>query len=334
MAPSSITMVTYHYVRELPQTRYPRIKGLLASHFVAQLDYMARFYQFVTVQDCLESIYGGKQLPANGALLTFDDGYLDHYTTVFPLLAERGIQGAFFPPAEAVITRKVLGVNKIHFVLATVTDHDALVKQIFGYLDELRPVYGFDDNETLFARFAVDDRFDTKTVIFIKRLLQKGLIPEVRNQIVDRLFAEHVASDEQAFASELYVTPEQLRLMARSGMYIGNHGFNHVWLGEMALADQVTEIDKSLSFHEDLGVGGTRDWVMCYPYGSYDDSLLAVVKERGCKLGLSCRIGIANLTEDNAFTLERVDTNDLPKLASAPPSRWTELIMGPPTIAS
>jgi hypothetical protein len=35
-----LTVVMYHYVRDLPRSRYPRIKGLQTSGFDAQLDHL------------------------------------------------------------------------------------------------------------------------------------------------------------------------------------------------------------------------------------------------------------------------------------------------------
>ena len=100
----------YHYVRELQHTRYPRIKALLKSEFTKQLTYLEEHYQFVTVNDCIDAIYSNVELPSNAILLTFDDAYIDHYNTVFPILEEKGIQGCFFSTAKSnALTRK--GVN-------------------------------------------------------------------------------------------------------------------------------------------------------------------------------------------------------------------------------
>ena len=313
-----VTIVMYHYVRELPYTRYPRIKGLLASEFVQQLSFMQRHYTFVRIEDCLDAIYGGRLLPDNAALLTFDDGYIDHYTTVFPILAEREIQGAFFPPARAIAEHVVLDVNKIHFVLASAPSDDALLQHVLKMLDEIRPTYGFADNAELYRKFAHANRFDSAAVIFIKRLLQKGLDDAARSVIIDRLFASYVSDNEATFARELYLNADQLRLMSRAGMWIGSHGHNHAWMAELPAAQQMAEIDRSLEFLDYLSVP-TMDWVMCYPYGSYSESLIQIIRARGCKLGLTSRVGVATLNAGNAFTLERLDTNDLPKLATASP---------------
>ena len=94
---SLLTIVMYHYVRELPYTRYPKIKGLLVSQFKEQLAYLEKYYQFVTIEDCINFIYFDGELPSNAILLTFYDAYIEHYMSVFPLLEERGIQGCFFP---------------------------------------------------------------------------------------------------------------------------------------------------------------------------------------------------------------------------------------------
>ena len=36
----TVEIIMYHYVRELPNTRYPNIKGLLLSHFREQLMFL------------------------------------------------------------------------------------------------------------------------------------------------------------------------------------------------------------------------------------------------------------------------------------------------------
>src|SRR5271165_318588 len=132
-----ITIVMYHYVRDLERSRFPAIKGLSVERFCRQLDYIEARYTPITIeklQGALES--GQDDLPANPILLTFDDGYSDHFANVFPLLDARGIQGCFFPPAQAILEHKVLDVNKIQFVLAVVPDAGALLDEVFFSLTE------------------------------------------------------------------------------------------------------------------------------------------------------------------------------------------------------
>ena len=44
------------------------------------------------LEDVIAAVQGKDVLPPNAALLTFDDGYRDHYDHVFPMLAESGLQ--------------------------------------------------------------------------------------------------------------------------------------------------------------------------------------------------------------------------------------------------
>ena len=127
MTPQTLTVVMYHYVRPLARTRYPAIKGLDLQCFRGQLAYIRRHYHPITAADLVAAVRqrdgtGVWELPPSSILLTFDDGYADHFDHVFPLLDDAGVQGSFFAPGRAVGEGLVLDVNKIHFVLASVDD--------------------------------------------------------------------------------------------------------------------------------------------------------------------------------------------------------------------
>ena len=95
-------------------------------------------------------------------------------------------------------------------------------------------------------------------------------------------------------------------------MYIGSHGFDHHWLDKLSAERQESEIDESLKFLETVNAP-TINWIMCYPYGAYNECLIEILKKKGCALGLTTKVGIANISKGNAYTLERLDTNDFPK---------------------
>jgi len=104
----------YHYVRNIKESRYPGINGMEVDHFRGQIGYLKRHYNFITMEQLVNSIHSNYKLPPNAVLLTFDDAYIDHFTHVFPILIENEIQGSFFIPAKTVLDHKLLDVNKIH----------------------------------------------------------------------------------------------------------------------------------------------------------------------------------------------------------------------------
>lgn len=323
---NAVTIIMYHFVRELRNSRYPEIKGLETLDFIGQIEYILRFYNVISMEELLAAASSGGWLPPNALLLTFDDGYADHYMSVFPILDKYGLQGSFFPPARAVLEHKVLDVNKIHFVLATVEDKAKIVRFIESEINENTSAYGLDAPGTYYEKLAIPNRYDTAEVVYIKRVLQKGLPEELRARIVDKLFAEFVTRDEAAFACELYMNVEQIKCMRRDGMFIGSHGYDHYWLNTLSRQEQEREIDRSLDFLGSLGCS-LESWVMCYPYGGYNDSLLSVLAERGCRIGLGTNVAIADLGVENHLALSRLDTNDLPKCRDSEPNLWTQKVM-------
>jgi hypothetical protein len=50
------------------------------------------------------------------------------------------------------------------------------------------------------------------------------------------------------------------------------------------------------------------------------------LKKKNCKLGLTTKVDIASLSKENAFTLERLDTNDLPKASEKEANFWTKKV--------
>lgn len=311
---TDLTIVMYHYVRDLRRTRYPAIKALLTTEFEEQARYLLTHYTLVRMEDVIAVVRGtGAPLPANAALLTFDDGYADCFTTVFPILDRLGVQGSFFPVAQAAAEGVVLDVNKIQFVLAAGPQPAVLVTELFAILDALRGAYQVPVEDDYRRSVDLTDRFDTPDVVLFKRLLQRDLPADVRRIALDRLFRHHVTADEATFAAELYMSPDQIRCLIRHGMYVGSHAHSHPWLDTLTQQEQMLEIERSLEFLASVGAP-IQDWVMCYPYGAVNKDLLTVVRDRGCALGLTTRVGTVT-SFDTPLLLPRLDTNDFPKSA-------------------
>lgn len=312
---TKVTMVMYHYVREIKNSRYPDIKGLEYKLFEEQIDFLRKNFQIIRVEDILENLKQPKYvLPENACLLTFDDGYTDHYEYVYPLLHKYGLQGSFYVPAKILAEDAVLDVNKIHFILASGMPVDQIIKKLFDRLDIYRSRgILLESNEALFSRLAVANRFDSKEVIFIKRLLQNGLPENIRNEMTSALFAECMQKSEQEFSRELYIRMEQMEEMKKDGMFFGIHSYSHYWLGKMQAEEMRADIDKSLEALKP--VIDINSWVMNYPYGSegaYNEEVLSYIQEKGCKMGLVTDARVADLAKDNPYLLPRFDTNDFP----------------------
>lgn len=300
----------YHYTRDLKHSRYPEIKGLDVPLFRQQLAYMKEHFRFVTMEQVICAAEGTAELPENALLLTFDDGYADNYTFAMPLLEEFGAQGAFFIPGKTFTTHQLLDVNKIHYILAS-ADITRLLPDVKRKMDAYRGrEYDYAPTEELFAQYAVPSRYDSKETVFVKQMLQTVLPEKVRGQISSDLFEQYVGVTEEQLAYELYLTEDQLRAMKRHGMYIGCHGYDHYWLGNLSPEQMRQDIAMGLD-----AIGALIDrgrWVMNYPYGSYNAEVVDYIRSQGACLGLTTEVRAARIGTDEPLLLPRLDCNDFP----------------------
>ncbi len=324
---STLTVVMYHFVRDRQKTRFEKIKGLSVEEFRGQIAYIRKYYNVIGWTELdLARTTGLGELPPRALLLTFDDGYRDHFDNVLPILVDNGLTGCFFPPAKAVTQHEVLDVNKIHFILAAAPTTSQLLTSMFDLLDDARREYPLEREDHYWKKLAHPNRFDSAEVILFKRMLQRELPEQLRRRITDTLFRRFVTHDEAAFSQELYMGLDELQALIEAGMHIGSHGFDHYWLDTIDQAGQKREIGLSLEFLKRLGVA-TDDWMMCYPYGAYNESLLAILRQMGCGAGFTTEVRIADISHDDFLTLPRIDTNDLPRHRDAAPNEWTKRVL-------
>lgn len=321
MKQKSLTVVMYHYVRPIAKSAYPALRGLEVSDFEGQLDYLQRHYNVITAKHAIAAGRGECDLPDSPVLLTFDDGYKDHLYA-YRMLKKRGLNGVFFPPAQVVRERKVMDVNKVHYILASEPNTDALVVEIEDAAITLQDEFSLLPLSEYRNKYWHSSRFDTAQVIYVKRMLQTGLPERLRSQIIDQLFIKCVSADECAFADSLYLSDNDLREMLAEGMEIGSHGYAHYWLNSLDIKEQADDIDRSLELLLDVGVD-LKDFLFCYPYGAYNSETVHLLKQRGCGAAVTTHVDLAKLNSENLLEIPRLDTNDLPRSENSIPNNWT-----------
>lgn len=309
---SKLTIVMYHYVRDLAHSAYPAIKGLDLKLFEEQLDFLLREFTPVRMEDVLEVLEMDDKgaLPDNALLLTFDDGYIDHYETVYPLLKKHGIQGSFFIPGKTFTEHALLDVNKIHFILAA-SGTAQLKADLLTELDALRAAgTNLPSSEDLYAQYGHARMFDDADTIFCKSLLQSALPEDIRSQIASKLFKQYVGMEEEDFSRKLYMTKEQMQEMKADGMFFGLHGYDHYWMNALTPEQLRDDMEKALKATSDLIDADKR--VINYPYGRVSPEVVDYMKSIGCKAGVTIERGTVDLAKADPFLLPRFDCNDFP----------------------
>jgi len=94
-----VPILMYHYISAPPRDadRYRRDLSVTPEEFEAHLAWLrSQGYQSITLHALVFHLMAGWPLPEKPIVLTFDDGYRDHYTNAFPLLQKYGYVGTFF----------------------------------------------------------------------------------------------------------------------------------------------------------------------------------------------------------------------------------------------
>ena len=300
----------YHYIRDLKHSRYPCIKGLDVNLFRSQIEFMTRHFNVITMEQVMDAVENGSELPEKALLLTFDDGYIDNYTFAFPVLEELGVQGSFFIPGKTFTTHQLLDVNKIHYILASANICE-LLEDVKREMERYRGgEFSYASTDELFNEYAVANRFDTKETVFVKRMLQTVLPEKLRNVISSNLFEKYVGVTEEQLAYEIYMTRDQIRTMKRHGMFIGIHGYDHYWLGNLEPEKMREDISLALDALDEFI--DRKRWAMNYPYGSYNRNVVEYISGKGACVGFTTDVRIAEIGKDPALELPRLDCNDFP----------------------
>jgi|TARA_B110000495_G_scaffold66106_1_gene56297 peptidoglycan/xylan/chitin deacetylase (PgdA/CDA1 family) len=309
---TSCKIIVYHYVRPIKNSKYP-IKGMEIEDFEKQIKFLKKTYNPISVNDVVDTLNNKQEISDNSILLTFDDGLKDHYDYVYPILKENDIKGIFFPPGKPIVEKMVLDVHKIHFILASITDVNLIIDEINEYLEKLKDDAAIETFDFYYKKFAIANRFDPKEIIFIKKLLQKGLPLEFRKDLTNKLFTKYVTDNEQDFSKNLYLSMNDIYKMKKDGMVFGSHGYSHYWMDTLDEHELIEEFSRNEEFLSQIS---GDNLLMCYPHGSYNSLVIKKLEENNFQFALTTEVGDAKLDGESRFTLKRFDCNDFPPICS------------------
>lgn len=302
-----ITIVMYHHVIDYTNLKYRGIKGLDIDLFERQIVYLKEHYSIMTMGDLQEAIKGKKELGKNAVVLTFDDGYKSQHDYALPILRKYGVKATFYV-SGGVTGHKVFNANKVHYILAT-TGTDVVYNRLIKLIMEYNNLPSIEDYK---HRYYHANRFDDEQVIFIKRMLQIGLPKTVRDEICDRLFREYVTDDERSFASQIYLSTENLLEMQNEGMEISMHSAEHEWLNELSYEEQKKMIISNRDYLTSIGIDTTKGG-FCYPFGAYNQETLEILESLNISCATTTEVATTTLNEaiKRPLELPRLDCNDI-----------------------
>jgi peptidoglycan/xylan/chitin deacetylase (PgdA/CDA1 family) len=307
--PNATRAIVYHYVRRSDK-HLPYFRYLSVENFEKQIRWLSNALTLPTRETFVNACRSGEKWI--GTILTFDDGLMDHYRYVLPVLKKYGLWGIFFPSTGPLTNDTLLDVHKVHLILGKLGPEKAL--------EELNSIIESEEIQvTVEKRWAentyrLQESSDSASIEF-KRILNYGIFGSHRKKVIDMLILGSIGSNEDSIASRYYMDKSHLIEMLSEGMLIGSHTINHPILSTLDEREQLNEIDVSTSYLESLTSEDIS--IFAYPYGgksSFDLVTERILKKSGFSVSFTCEP--RNISDHdfnyNQYALPRYDCNQFP----------------------
>lgn len=298
--------VSYHYISTEPKRSARAIFPAPLAAFEAQIEALARSFEFVSRRDLVAAVSRESSLPARGCLITFDDGLRSQFELALPVLERLGVPAIFFVSGLPLAERRPVHVHRIHALREKLRDED-LLEHLLARRPALDRELETISDETACAMY----RYDVPSAARVKYLLNMRLDPPSGEQLIAEIFADQIGPDEP-FCRDLYAGPDQVSDLERKHGAVGAHGYTHRPLALMDRAELSSDLQRGAAAL--AAVTGHTPEVISYPYGSADAVTTAVADAAaagGFKVGLTMERAL-NQTLEDPMLLARLDFNEVP----------------------
>jgi peptidoglycan/xylan/chitin deacetylase (PgdA/CDA1 family) len=240
-----------------------------ARTLARQLDWVARRFRIVSLDELGEHLQSGGPPPRPLAAVTFDDGYRDVYEHAFPMLKRKGIPAAVFVVTDLMGTSHLQTHDRLFLGLAHLFGQPGGRGRLVGWLDELglRPM--------VFAGRSGADGLDAFSAM--RAVLEALTSAQV--QLVLQALDREGGPEEADFPELRPLTWEMVGEMHQAGMTIGSHTRSHALLTQESperVRDEV--LGSRLELEQRLG-DPVRHFA--YPDGRFNAAVVEQVASAG-----------------------------------------------------
>jgi peptidoglycan/xylan/chitin deacetylase (PgdA/CDA1 family) len=296
-----LTVVNYHRIDDPYREPFDSFRPNVSAtprDFGRQMDYLAKWFNAVSLKQVVAWLDGRQDLPPYAALVTFDDGYLDNYGAAFPILRRHKLPALIFLTTAHIGTDAPFYWDLAAYCFAhTRRDHLALPDGRLAH---------WSNQEQL-------DRIGNDWIESMKTL------PQTEKQIhVQRLPGLLGVSIPAGYFQALMMDWDQVREMKENGIEFGAHTMHHPILTRIPLQQAREEVMGSKARIE--AELGETVLGFAYPNGQSSDlnkSIEGIVAESGIRAAFTLLSGPSSLGEvkRNPYAIRRIFVSHRDSLA-------------------
>ena len=223
----SLVVPFYHMVSD---AHVPHVSNLYRfrsiAEFKSDLEFFARHFKPVTLQDIVDALNGNRTLPNSSFHLTFDDGFREMHDIVAPILQRAGIPATFFLTTGFLDGGGLAHYNALSVLLDRVQLENRHQSGVTARLDSILP------------------RATNRTATIRDRVLSIGY---AQKALVHSI-AEVLEVDLSQYVRETrpHLTSAEIGALVNQGFSIGSHSHDHSLYAELPLSQQLTQTRMSM----------------------------------------------------------------------------------------
>jgi len=250
------------------------------ENFEAQLKFLTEHYLIVSTHELTRQINSGK-IKNGSVALTFDDGYLDNFTTAKPLLEKYSVPATFF------ITDSYLGGQPFWWdeLEEIIVDTKKLPSVFSITLKDEKILFNLGEENTLSeelrskqVNYRASRPTTLRTQLYVKLWKLFSPLPKDEQMQFLKLIREWAGLSEKDIQVKGTMTVQQLKQLSENPLFtIGGHTKTHPALANHTVDVQAEEIRENRRFlenHLDISVDQ-----FTYPSGNFNDSTIKILKD-------------------------------------------------------
>ncbi len=295
----------YHYVRNF-EKKLPYFRYLSVDSFKKQLLFFKDKYGFISKDEFIDVINENIKPPKDKIILTFDDGLIDHYKFVYPILKEMKLWGVFYIPTAQFTDKKILPVHLIHLLCGSIQP-----KKLINQLNSLIKDYMIPDKKIKsFRDDTYNNQKNVEDIYLFKRTLNFYIDYKYRFELINSLMNLNNLSFN---TKDVYLDQKQLLEMSKD-MIIGSHSHSHPVFSKLSYKEQQNDISKSfLELSRIINRFTIKSF--CYPYGGdhvFNINTIKILEKENCKFAFNVDPRDINHLDlkINKLRLPRYDCNE------------------------
>ncbi|MCC6220644.1 MAG: polysaccharide deacetylase family protein [Deltaproteobacteria bacterium] len=247
--------------------------------FFRHMDYLATNCNVIPLEQLVKAIDAKEKIAEKTVAITFDDGWVDNFSTAFPSLKEHGLPATIFLATSFVGTNGTFWTNSLALALHRLQQKRAKIE---GFLKQsfVSPKIA----DLISAIIFCTDKAQANEKLSSLLTHMKNL-PSKEQDVVLQALCELAEVDTDVAAKRSFLSWAEIQEMSRHNISFGCHSHSHANLTELSEGELRTDINSSLAAFSAHNIKPSS--VFCYPGGYFNEKTQACLQTLGFRYCLA-----------------------------------------------